>query len=166
MFVNPGSRVRLSNTPGKFNIEPWVVSGQTTINHNVSSDNPAPSSNGLTGEVTALPYTVPPGKVLLITGMYMEGNTSASNTSTNDVHTSGVQAIWIGASVVSNSQFIISNQCLGDSNAVTGLKFYIPAGKIVNVRITSTNAVTDGWVTGWAVFGYLLSPNAVPLIGI
>lgn len=166
MFLSPGSRLRINPNPGRIIVDPWAVMGQTTINHGVSSDNPTPSSNGLYGEVTALPYTVPVGRVLLITSMYMEGNTSESNTSTNDVHSGGVQAIWLGASVVANSQFIVSNQCNDVSNELKGLRFYIPAGKIVNVRITSTNVVTDGWVTGWAVFGYLISPNAIPLFGL
>jgi hypothetical protein len=168
MFINPGSRIRLNPNPGRFQIDPWSVMGQTTINHGVSIDNPTPNAQGMVGEIATLPYTVPVGKVLLINSMYMEGNwTSAgpSNSGT-DVHNSGVQAVWLGASVVTNSQFIVSNAAVNASNQLDGIRCYIPAGKIVNVRITSSLLTVDGWVAGWGVFGYLLSPNAVPLFGI
>jgi hypothetical protein len=168
MFLSPGSRLRLNPNPGRFSVDPWSVQGQTTINHGVNIDNPTPNGQGMIGELSSLPFTVPSGKVLLITSMYMEGNWngSAASNSGTDTHFSGVQAIWLGSSVVSNSQFIVSNACANISNELRGLRFYIPAGKIVNVRITSALATVDNWVTGWGVWGYLISPNAIPLFGL
>jgi hypothetical protein len=167
MFINPGSRIRINPNPGRIQIDPWSVMGQTTINAGVNTDNPTPSSNGLIGEVTALPYTVPAGKILLICSSHMEGNwtgMAASNAGT-DAHIGGTLAIWVGASIVTNSQFILSNSCANVINETSGHRYYIPAAKIVNVRVTNTST-TNGWVTGWGVFGYLISPNAIPLFGL
>lgn len=123
---------------------PWIVYSQTTMPAQGSVNNPAPNVNGLNGEVTSLPYTVPTGYNLVLTGWGFEGLNTPF----------GVCIPWIGTGAVTNAKCLAS---VGPSRAsyyATGMIWSIPAGKVVNVYLLNgTNEANV--VCSWFVQGYL-----------
>jgi hypothetical protein len=110
-------------------------------------DNPAPNVNGLVGEQTTLPYTVPCGKRLVLQGWGFEGLKNPF----------GVCFPWIGT--VRTKERCLASVGPGPSGSyyVTGMRWVIPEGKIVNVRLLngSQEGGTTGVVCAWFVQGYL-----------
>lgn len=117
----------------------WIVYGQTTMAASTGVDNPTPNSNGLNGEQTSLPYTVPAGYNLVLTGWGFEGLNQAF----------GVCIPWIGTGSVTNAKCLASVGPTTASYYVTGMRWSIPAGKVVNVRLlngTTENNVVCSWM--------------------
>lgn len=133
--------------------EPWVVYGQTRVMEGM--DNPAPNTAGLIGEIAALPYQVPSGKVLRIDGIGIESH-----------HYQGAQPAlvlfpWLSdypmtsatpeyraaASLVSCAAANHTNSC--------ATRYYVPSGKWVNVRILASPASMIGLRMGWHLYGEL-----------
>lgn len=115
----------------------WIVYGQTTMTAGGAIDNPTVNINGLNGEAT-LPYTVPTGYNLVLTGWGFEGLNSAF----------GVCIPWIGSSPPTNGKCLASVGPAVASYYCTGMRWSIPAGKILNVRLlngTTENNVVCSW---------------------
>lgn len=128
-------------------MEDFISYGQTTMPANAGIDNPAANMNGLIGEVQ-FPYVVPAEKQLILTGWGFEGLNKAF----------GVCIPWIGEMPVSNEKCLAS---VGPSQAsyyVTGMRWVIPAGKKLNVRLLNGTDVNNV-VCAWFVQGYLESIN-------
>lgn len=123
--------------------EPWIVYGQTTAT-TAPIDNPAPNSNGILGEVTSLPYTVPANKKLVLTAWGIEAHGNVAGCM--------VLFPWIGTGIT-NAKCLHS--CLADNafNETLGAEYHIPAGKILNFRMLCTE--TPGNVVGWYASGKL-----------
>ena len=126
-------------------LDNWIVYGQTTIPSNSTVDNPAPNVNGLIGERSSLPFTVPAGKVLIIEAYGMESYENLAG---------GAALIpWIGAAPITNAKCLHTCYAGNASNEVIGADWAIPAGKVFNVRLT--NAETAQAAYGWYVSGKL-----------
>lgn len=123
--------------------QPWVVYGQTALKANSGINNPEPNINGLVGEQTFLPYVVPSGKQLRLTGWGFEGLKSAF----------GVTIPYIGTSHGKEYSLPSVGPQIG-SYYVTGFNFIIPAGKIVNVRLLN-GSKQNNIVCAWMVQGFL-----------
>jgi hypothetical protein len=123
---------------------PWIVYGQQAGPSNASIDNPVCNQNGIIGEAT-LPYTVPEGKRLVVTGWGIEayGNIAGDF----------VLVPWIGEAPATNAKCLHSVLASNASNASTGFEYHIPAGKVFNVRIMCSEA--NDPVAGWWVNGRL-----------
>ncbi len=130
---------------------PWIVYGQTAPMYNGAVNNPPPSVNGLIGEVAALPYTVPAGKVLIIEAYGIEAYAT--------VVQGLVLVPYLGATPPpNNAVFLHSVYADNASNETTGVRFHLPAGTVLNVRIMSNENPSQ--VVGWYVRGCLV--DAVP----
>lgn len=133
-------------------MSPWVVYGQTAIPAYGALDNPAPNLNGLLGEVT-LPYTVPAGKILVLTGWGFEGLPTAF----------GVCIPWIGSGPITNAKCLPSVGPALASYYITGTNFQVPAGKIVNVRLLNGTS-GNNFVCAWMMQGYLMDVPATLMV--
>lgn len=131
------------------NLLGWIVYGATTIAAGGVVDNPTPNSNGVVGEVTSLPYTVPSGHTLTITSMQVEG--PACDYSSNSSQFG--MGIWLGSAPCTNSKWIASCTTTGGSNQNTNMNLELPAGTILNLRMM--NNTSNAWVDGWYVEGQL-----------
>lgn len=127
---------------------PWTVYGQTMPICQGGIYNPAPNVNGLIGEVTALPYTVPEGKTLVVTGYGLEayGNVSGGL----------VLVPFIGPVPPSPNAFLHSVFSDNASNETLGVEFHIPAGKVFNLLLMSNECPAQ--LVGWYVKGRLIDP--------
>lgn len=132
--------------------EPWVVYGQTIVG-GYGVDNPEPNTAGLVGEVDALPYQVPAGKRLRIDGLAMESHTTA-------VEGRPVYVLlpWVtDAPVVGNAAIRVKSalmSCTGSDHTIScPTRFYVPAGKWVNLRIICQSPAMFTTLMGWHVFG-------------
>lgn len=130
---------------------PWVISGQTQLDAQSSLDNPTPAAAGAIGQVTALPYIVPGGKIVCIHAYGMEGYDAAGI---------AVLFIWTGDPQPVTSQWRIdhglpSAAADGGSQEITGMNFCFPASTVINVRLI--NGTTYGGVYGWYVTGEILN---------
>lgn len=122
--------------------EPWIVYGQTTPICQGGVYNPTPNTNGLLGEVTALPYTVPPGKTLVITGYGLEAY--------GNVPGGLVLVPYIGATPPTLGQFLHSVFSDNASNEQSP-EFHLPAGTVFNLLLMSNECPAQ--VVGWYVKG-------------
>ena len=126
---------------------PWIVYGQTAPICQGGINNPAPSVNGLIGEVSALPYTVPEGKTLIVQAYGLEAYAN--------VPAGLVLVPYIGVTPpVLNSQFLHSVYSDNDTNETVGVEFHIPAGKVFNLRLMSSECPAQ--IVGWYVKGVLV----------
>lgn len=126
---------------------PWIIYGQTAPICQGGINNPTPSTNGLTGEVTALPYTVPAGKELVIDAYGLE--------SYGNVAGGLVLVPYLGASPPTvNSAFLHSVYAFSESVETTGVEFHLPAGKVFNLLLMSNECPAQ--VVGWYVKGHLV----------
>jgi hypothetical protein len=124
---------------------PWTVYGQTSPVYNGAVDNPPANVNGLIGEAS-LPYTVPDGKVLVITAYGLEAYAQVAN--------GLVLAPYLGATPPkTNGVFLHSVYANDASNETVGVRFHIPAGKVLNVRLMSNE--NPAQVVGWYIAGEL-----------
>lgn len=121
----------------------WIVYGQTPMALNSGIDNPSPNVNGLVGEQTVLPFTVPTGKQLVLTGWGFEGLRKSF----------GVCFPWIGTTRT-KERCLFSIGPNAGSYGLTGMKWIIPSDKIVNVRLINGTEI-DNVVCAWFVQGYL-----------
>ena len=122
----------------------WFAHGQTEVPHNGTHDNPLPNKCGLVGEQWVLPYRVPEGKLLTITGLGVEGY---------DQPGVMVLALWIGEKEAENANMLVSVAAKGGSNRHDNMCMRIPAGKLLNVRLQNGQALSA--VYSWHVGGYL-----------
>ena len=134
--------------------DPWVVYGQTVVG-GYGVDNPTPNRAGVYGEVRALPYQVPAGKVLRIDGIGMESHTTA-----NESRPVYVLFPWItdspmgGTPEIRKSRALMS--CTGSDHTIScPTRFYVPAGKWVNLRIICQSPNMFTTLMGWHVYGEL-----------
>ncbi len=125
-------------------MHPWIAYGQQAGPTGSAIDNPACNLNGIIGEVS-LPYEVPEGKKLVITGWGIEAYGAIAG--------DFVLVPWIGTGPATNAKCLHS--CLSSiaSNSTTGFEYHIPEGKIVNVRIMCSEAGNP--VAGWWIGGRL-----------
>jgi hypothetical protein len=125
---------------------PFICYGQTQTTYNSAIDNPTPNSNGLVGEVTSLPFTVPNNKVLVLESIGIEAYGNIS----------GCQAMfpWVGDAPATNPKGLMTVLSDNDSNEISGAKFHIPSGKKLNIRIMTTE--NPGSVCGWYLSGRLV----------
>lgn len=130
-------------------ITPWIVYGTVTLTSGQVVDNPIPNSNGIIGEQTILPYTVPEGYNLIITNMQVEG--PACDYSSNSSQFG--MGIWLGTAPCTNAKWVISCTTTGGSNTISNSNIILPAGTIFNLRMM--NNTSAAWVDGWVVQGYL-----------
>lgn len=125
---------------------PWIVYGQTAPICQGGITNPVPSSNGLIGEVAALPYTVPDGKVLVVEAYGLEAY--------GNVPGGLVLVPYIGATPPTLQQFLHSVFSDNASNETVGVEFRLPAGKVFNLLLMSNECPAQ--VVGWYVKGKLV----------
>lgn len=136
-----------SATPALAQGAPWIVYGQTAPVCQGGINNPKPNVNGLVGEVSALPYTVPTGKTLVITGYGLEAYAN--------VPYGLVLAPYLGPTPpASNAAFLHSVYADNASNETVGVEFHLPAGTIFNLRLMSSECPAQ--VVGWYVKGRLV----------
>lgn len=124
---------------------PWIVYGATVVPGYTNIDNPAPSVNGLVGEVTHLPYIVPDGYELVITNYGIEGGKTPQY----------ALIPWIGLPPVTNPQGLFTCAAAFGSNFYSNMNWIIPAGKIVNVRVANSGNDAIAYAFGWYMEGYL-----------
>lgn len=124
--------------------EPWLTYGQTLPPASGTVYNPAANFRGAIGEVQT-PYTVPIGKVLVITRWGVEGYPVAGGV---------VLTIYTGpATPAGNHVFLHSVLADTQYNETLDNEYKFPAGTVINVMIQS--AETPKQVSGWVVSGYL-----------
>lgn len=136
---------------------PWVCYGQTLLPAAAGVSNPAPNVNGLIGEVDELPYIVPVGKVLVLKSMGMEPMYG------------GAVLPWIGDDPIDKSKCLMTtagwpsklqNTTPGavatSSILLTGFDYYIPAGKKLNVYLSTNPEAGGSWVYAWYLGGELI----------
>lgn len=130
--------------------EPWVAYGQTLVPYNAAVDNPTANAAGAIGEVS-LPYTVPVGYFLEITGFGIEA-----------YNTAGLVGIfpWIGAAPATNGKALHTVMANDHYEESTGLRYRFPAGTIINARLMNTE--TPAQVVGWQITGRLIAVEAPP----
>ena len=127
---------------------PWIVYGQTAPICQGGIANPKPNVNGLIGEVTALPYTVPAGRTLVVRAYGLEAY--------GNVPGGLVLVPYLGATPPSgNNAFLHSVFSDNASNETLGVEYHIPAGKIFNLLLMSNECPAQ--VVGWYVTGRLVS---------
>lgn len=127
------------------NEQPWTIYGQTQPIYNGAVDNPPANSNGIVGEAS-WPYTVPAGKYLELTGLVGEAY--------SQVASGLVYAPYIGVSPpTTNAPFLFSVYADNATNEARSIRFHIPAGKVLNLRIMSNENPSQ--VVGWAATGRL-----------
>ncbi len=123
---------------------PFIVYGQTALPANGSLTNPPVNVNGLNGEITSLPYVVPCGYNLILTGWGFEGLKAPF----------GVCVPWIGTAPATNAKCLASIGTGPGSYYVTNMYWSIPAEKILNVLLI--NGTTQANVVcAWFMQGYL-----------
>ena len=122
----------------------WIVYGQTAMPASGPVNNPTPNVNGLNGEVSKLPYVVPQGYNLVLTGWGFEGLGAPF----------GVCIPWIGTAPLTNGKCLTSVGTGPGSYYVTGMRWSIPAGKIVNVYLLNGTSESNV-VCAWYVQGQL-----------
>lgn len=127
----------------------WIVYGATVVPGAKNIDNPDPSANGIIGEVKELPYIVPEGKVLVITNYGIEGGKTPQ------------YAIipWIGEQPVENGQGLFTCAAAYGSNYYSGMKWIIPEGVKLNVRISNSSDDYIAYAFGWYMQGYLIDKD-------
>ena len=126
----------------------WLVYGVTQVGIGDIYDNPPANNVGIVDEVS-LPYIVPDGYELVIDSMGIEGP-GPSSYEGNQVG----MALWIGDMPCTNDKGVMSVTTPAGSQQLVGLKFRIPAGKKVNIRLM--NNTPYAWVDGWYVQGELI----------
>lgn len=125
---------------------PWIVYGATVVNGYTNVDNPPPSVNGLIGEVNSLPYTVPYGYELVITGYGIEGGKTPQY----------AFIPWMGTGgFTHNEQGLFTCAAAYGSNFYSNMNWIIPAGKILNVRVSNSGDDAIAYAFGWYMEGYL-----------
>ncbi len=134
--------------------QPWVISGQTSIEAQTGIDNPLPSAPGAIGQVTRLPYTVPQGRVLCITDYVMEG-----------YDFEGIAVLFVYTGMIpeeASVQEAVAHRIARGlpsvaadqgSAQITSMNYCFPGGTVINVRLINGTNVTA--VYGWGVWGTL-----------
>lgn len=126
----------------------WIVYGATIVKPYSNIDNPQPNVNGLVGEVISLPYRVPDNKQLVITNYAIEGGKSPQY----------ALIPWIGSQPITNDKCIMTCAAAYGSNLYNGMKWILPSGTILNVRISNSSNDGFAYAFGWYLEGYL-QPN-------
>jgi hypothetical protein len=126
----------------------WIVYGTLVLSPFTNTDNPPLNHCGLVGEVAKLPYTVPAGYNLVIEAMQVEGPAPDSNS----LSQFGMN-LWIGEYPATNDKGVASCTTGGGSAQLNGMRFVIPAGKKVNLRMM--NNTNYPWANGFYVQGHL-----------
>lgn len=126
--------------------QPWIAYGQTQPIYGAAVDNPTTNCNGLRGECEALPYCVPEGHELVIEAYGLE--------SYGNVAGGLVFVPWIGDGLATNAKCLHSVFSDNQSNETVGVRFHVPAGKKVNVRIMCNE--NPAQVVGWYMRGTLV----------
>ena len=137
--------------PGQF----WCVYGQTKVEPGENIDDPTPNTAGVLGEVAQLPYTVPPGKILILIASAVEGLKSP------------VSALvpWLGnyppgcvtdvqKTDYRRSHQTVTVQCIGGSHELLGQRFPISAGTVVHMRLTNAMPAYSGAPANTMAWGY------------
>lgn len=134
--------------------EPWVIYGQTIVG-GYGIDNPSPNKAGLIGEVKALPYVVPEGKRLRIDGVGMESHTTSVENRPVYVLIPWVTDFPIvGTPEIRKAGAIMS--CTSSDHTVTcPTRVYVPAGKVLNLRIICQSQAMFTTLMGWYIYGSL-----------
>jgi hypothetical protein len=139
---DPQSPNALANAAAKktglnVNATPWVVYGFSAVTGSTTSNNPAPNTNGLVGEVISLPYTVPAGKTLTVTAYGVQANDAAGTV---------VLAPFVGGGgSLANATALGSVSAQGGTVTING-SWSFPAGSIFNIAIINGQATgTFGW---------------------
>lgn len=127
----------------------WLAYGQSAMPALGAIDNPTVAQglnlNGIVGEST-LPFVVPEGKQLVLTGWGYEGLPTPA----------GVCIPWIGELPCTNAKCLASVGCGGSqySYYVTNMRWVLPAGKKLNVRLLNGTTGAN-IVCAWMIQGYL-----------
>ncbi len=125
--------------------QPWICYGQQSGPSNAAIDNPSCNQNGVIGEAT-LPYIVPDGKVLILSGWGIEAYESIAG--------SFVLVPWIGEGPPTNQKCLHSVLASSQSNSSTGFEYHLPAGTRLNARIMCSESGNP--TAGWWMFGSLV----------
>lgn len=125
--------------------KPFIVYGQTLVPGGLGLNNPALNLNGLNGEIDMLPYRIPEGYNLVLTGWGFEGL----------IKPFGVCIPWIGEAPFSNAKSLASIGSAPGAYYVTGMHWSIPEDKLLNVYLL--NGTDESKVCAWFVQGYLES---------
>lgn len=136
---------------------PWIAYGETALTIGQKLTDPAPNISGLGGEVTALPYTVPAGKILVLETMSVECMWGVN-----------MYAVVGSAGDVNNNE-LGSYNC-GTQNGTSGnpptwtfimptkvwpVNDHLPAGTILHLILNPINIIESGIVHGWKLTGKL-----------
>ena len=128
---------------------PWVMAGQTSIPANSAINNPAGNDIGAIGQVTSLPYTVPVGCTLHIDGYGIEAY---------DWEKTSVIFLWTGDpngdATYRRTHSTISVAAKAHTTWVTGLRYYFPAGTVINMRLQNATSYNNA-VFAWGISGDL-----------
>lgn len=132
--------------------QPWVVYGQTLCPFNTAIDNPLPNQTGAIGEVAALPYTVPVGKILCIESFGVEAYADEGGVNAAD---KGIVFVpWIGDAPPTNSKCLHSVYAGDGYNESIGNRYQFKEGTKINIRIMC--AENPAQVVGWRMHGILI----------
>lgn len=135
--------------------DPWIVHAQSTVKLG-SNTNPTPNRSGLIGEVAALPYQVPAGKRLHLTGIALESFPTAATPApifvlfpwiTPDLRARSIPEIN-NAALLSCAASIQTNSCKADH--------WLPAGSWLHVTLLLGSPGMAGGVWAWALTGELV----------
>jgi hypothetical protein len=122
---------------------PWVVYGQTSVvGAGANVNNPTPNVNGLNGEVTSLPYTVPVGKTLTISVVAMESYNATGTCSL---------IVYIGNSFANGKIIALASASHGTRQTIG--TWVIPGGTQISAILINNEAATQ--VFGWGITGTL-----------
>lgn len=145
---------------------PWLVHAQNTLPYPPNAQppqgvfmvNPPCDQCGASGEVTQLPYTVPPGKILTIDAMHLEALWGAALIVMIGHYVPNPYGGIPGKSMPTFSAGTSPN--IGNWNSLlpsvqwTGLGWEFGALSEINVRLSAT-IPGPGIVYGWDVSGWL-----------
>jgi hypothetical protein len=122
--------------------------GQTSVPGQGHVDNPTTNDNGVTG-AASLPYTVPDGVYFQLDAHGIEGYVSSMG--------DAVIYLWFGATNSGNADDGPSISANGGFKECLGWRPKLPAGTIINVRLTNAQqAGGSSQVYGWYMQGRLL----------
>jgi hypothetical protein len=129
---------------------PWVAHAFTMFPaDSVNITNPTPQTNGLVGEISSLPYTVPSSKKLVLNYLSIQGNTGAA------------MFPWVGSgSFVANVVIqTFTAPTVTTSGTLPGTRewkpnFIFPAGVILNLTMEQFGQPANT-VYGWTMGGML-----------
>lgn len=131
--------------------EPWVCYGQTKVAGQGTVFDPKPNAVGLRGECEALPFTVPEGCDLWLEAYGIESYPQAGSIVIVPF-IGGPSDLQHAGQVNEHSMHSVAASG-GRSSQASGLRYCVPAGKVLHVMLQSAQPGT--LIYGWFLSGWL-----------